>query len=304
MVQQTSWEPRTGGPVARRGEVTLDYELTGPADAPVLLLAAGLGMQRIEWPPELLEALHHRGMRTLCVDNRDCGHSTIVGSDTIDADFNPLAEEASYGLADIALDLVAVLDALGLDRVHAAGMSMGGMIVQHLALSRPDRLLTCTSLMSTTGARGVGGPHQQAKWTFRAVEPSASEEDFVAHAVRKHRSIGSPAHLDPDRAAAVARQVFARGVHPRGTARQFAAIREDGDRTERLAALTVPLLVIHGTADPMIDVSGGEATAQAVPGAQLELLDGMGHDIPPAYAPRIAELLVGHALASGGQAPA
>jgi pimeloyl-ACP methyl ester carboxylesterase len=271
------------------GEVTLDVHVEGPADGEVVLFVAGLGMQRIVWPPELFGALHAAGYRTVAADNRDNGRSTILPGPVTDlprgSDGWPLPP---YGLATMADDLVGVLDHLTVARAHVIGMSMGGMIAQHLALAHPARVATLTSVMSTTGARRVGFPHQQAKWVLTQIPPTADRDAYVAHVVEMARAIGTPAHLDVPRVRARGAVAWERGVHPQGTARQFLAIRADGDRTERLRTLEVPTLVVHGRADPLIDVSGGEATAAAIDGARFVGIDGMGHDLP---VPLLAELL-------------
>ena len=259
----------------------INYTLTGDGSRGVVLLISGLGMQRIEWPSEFIDAIQRAGYRTLLADNRDCGGTDVVGDD-------------AYSLADMAGDLVALLDGLGIDRVHVVGMSMGGMLAQHLALQAPERCLSLTSIMSTTGRRGVGRPHDQAKWIFTTATPSAPQEAFVDYAVRSHRSIAGERYVDEQHARAVAEQVLARGPRPNGTARQLAAIQADGDRSERLATLRVPTLVVHGDADSMIDVSGGEDTAAAVPGARLVIVPELGHSVPRELSAELAAMLVEH----------
>lgn len=260
---------------------SINYTLTGDGSRGVVLLISGLGMQRIEWPSEFIDAIQRAGYRTLLADNRDCGGTDVVGDD-------------AYSLADMAGDLVALLDGLGIDRVHVVGMSMGGMLAQHLALQAPERCLSLTSIMSTTGRRGVGRPHDQAKWIFTTATPSAPQEAFVDYAVRSHRSIAGERYVDEQHARAVAEQVFARGPRPDGTARQLAAIQADGDRSERLATLRVPTLVVHGDADSMIDISGGEDTAAAVPGARLVIVPELGHSVPRELSAELAAMLVEH----------
>jgi pimeloyl-ACP methyl ester carboxylesterase len=272
---------RLAGQAVDVGEVTLDVDVDGPPDGEVVLLVAGLGTPRTSWPPELLAALHDEGFRTLAADNRDNGRSTVLPGEVTDlprgADGWP---RSPYTLATMAADLIGVLDHLGTERAHVVGVSMGGMIAQHLAFGHPDRVSTLTSVMSTTGARGVGRPHQRARWVLTTVPPTHDRDAYLAHAVEVARATGTPGHLDEDRARARAAVAWERGIHPHGTARQFLAIRADGDRTARLRTLAVPTLVLHGTADPLIDVSGGEATAAAIPGARLALVDDLGHDLP------------------------
>ncbi len=292
-----------GGPLVGRrvdvGEVTLDTHLDGPDGAPVLLLVSGLGAQRITWPPELIAGVHAAGRRTLTVDNRDVGRSTVLAGDVADLprgdDGHPLAP---YGLADLASDLVGVLDAFDLPEVDVLGMSMGGMVAQHLAVSHAPRVRTLTSLMSTTGATGVGAPHHRVSWVLRSATPTRFA-DYLAHADDVARAVGSPGHHDPVRVRARATAVFARGIHPQGTARQLTAIRRDGDRTGRLAAVRAPTLVLHGSVDPLIDVSGGVATAEAVDGARLCIIEGMGHDLPVGFVDTVLTEVLGHLATHG-----
>ena len=259
----------------------INYTLTGDGSRGIVLLISGLGMQRIEWPREFIAAIQRAGYRTLLADNRDCG-GTDVSSD------------GAYSLADMAGDLIALLDGLAIERVHVVGMSMGGMLAQHVALQAQERCLSLTSIMSTTGRRGVGRPHEQAKWIFTTPSPAAPQEAFVDYAVRSHRSIAGERYVDEPHARAVAERVFARGPRPDGTARQLAAIQADGDRSERLATLTLPTLVVHGDADSMIDVSGGEDTAAAVPGARLVIVPELGHSVPRELSAELAAMLVEH----------
>ncbi len=260
----------------------VDYTLTGDGAEGTVLLIAGLGMQRIEWQPAFVGALLDAGYRVLMADNRDCGRTYVAGTE--------------YGLADMAADLLLLLDHLrldhgGLDAVHVVGISMGGMIAQHVAMQAPERCLSLTSLMSSTGRRGSGRPHDQAKWIFTATVPCDSVDDYVDYAERHHRSIAGSTHVEVDEARNIAVRAYMRGLRPRGTVRQLAAIKADGDRVERLGAITVPTLVVHGDHDPMMDVSGGRDTAAAIPGAQLHLLPGVGHTIPVAVAgPLVARL--------------
>lgn len=268
----------------------INYTLTGPSQGEVVLLVAGLGMQRIEWTAEFVEAIHDAGYRTLMADNRDCG-ATQVDSET------------SYTLEDMAQDLIALLDGLQIAHVHVVGMSMGGMLAQHIAISAPERCLSLTSLMSTTGRRGVGRPHEQSKWIFTSSAPTDSLAAYTEYAQRQHRSIAGARYVDDVHAAATAARVFARGVRPDGTARQLAAIQVDGDRTERLAMVTAPTLVVHGDADPMIDVSGGEATSAAIAGSTFVTIADMGHSVPVALASELSSLMAAHFDASAKNRP-
>jgi pimeloyl-ACP methyl ester carboxylesterase len=287
-------EQQLEGLTVEVGEVALDVHLDGPADGDTVLLVSGLGQQRLAWPPELRDALHGAGFRTVAVDNRDVGRSTVLPGEVIalprGADGWPLPP---YGLATMAADLVGALDHLAVERAHVVGVSMGGMIAQHLAFGHPERVRTLTSVMSTTGARRVGTPHRRVRWVL-TTPPPTDRAAYVTHAVGLAGAIGSPGLVDDVRVRALAAAAWERGVHPQGTARQFLAIRGDGDRTERLATVDAPTLVVHGSEDPLIDVSGGHATADAVPGAQLVLIDGMGHDLPVPLLPQLLDPLLGH----------
>jgi pimeloyl-ACP methyl ester carboxylesterase len=276
------------------GEVTLDVHVDGPAGGAPVLLVSGLGQQRLAWPPELRDVLHAAGHRTITVDNRDVGGSTVLAGEVTDL---PRGDDGwplpPYGLATMAADLVGVLDHLAVERAHVVGVSMGGMIAQHLAFGHPERVRTLTSVMSMTGARRVGTPHRRVRWVLTTLSPT-DRDAYLAHAVRLAQAIGSPGRVDPSRVRQLAAAAWERGVHPQGTARQFLAIRADGDRTDRLTTVEAPTLVVHGTEDPLIDVSGGHATAAAVPGAELVLVDGMGHDLPVPFLPQVVDPLLAH----------
>lgn len=284
--------------------IELDVHDAGPDDAEVVLLVPGLGMHRTSWPPRLLEALRAAGYRTIAVDNRDAGRSTVLPGTLVDlpvgADGWP---EPVYRLDAMARDLVAVLAQLDVDRVHVIGTSMGGMIAQHLASDHPELVQSLTSLMSTTGAADVGAPHASAGFVLTAPAPT-EREPYLEHAVAVARTIGSPGHVDPAWARAVAEVSYARGVHPQGTGRQLLAIRADGDRTPALTTITAPTLVVHGDADPLIDVSGGRATAAAIPGAHLHVVEGLGHDLAPGLLDQVVPVIIDHLAAHPRVRPA
>jgi pimeloyl-ACP methyl ester carboxylesterase len=201
----------------------------------------------------------------------------------------------SYTLTDMADDCAGLLDNLDVPAAHLVGASQGGMIGQVLAIQRPERVLSLASMMSTTGDPTVGQPHPEALPALMT-RPPADRDGYAEVAVAAWRVIGSPG-FDPDEDAlrARARASYDRGINPDGTARQLVAIIASGDRTEALGALDIPTVVIHGTDDALIDVSGGRATAAAIPGAELVLIEGMGHDLPRALWPRFADLIVANA---------
>lgn len=263
------------------GDLHLDVAVDGPEDGEVVLLVAGLGMQRTAWPPELLRALHAAGYRTVAADNRDTGRSSVLPGGLAGVMRTPEGlPVAVYSLTDLAADLVQVLDRLGITRAHVLGVSMGGMIAQRLALHWSERVASLHLLMTTTGDWSVGLPHPEARWVLTQ-DPAPDLDAFVAAELAAAEIIGSPGRIDPDRVRTLAHAHWRRGVHPEGTARQLAAILADGDRTAALTQLTLPTLIVHGTADRLIDVSGGRALAAAIPGARYLEVPGLGHDLPP-----------------------
>jgi pimeloyl-ACP methyl ester carboxylesterase len=277
--------------------VTLCYEAFGdPAESPILLIQ-GLGTQMIGWPDELVERLVDAGHHVVRFDNRDNGRSTRVGIRPprvwqlgvrrFDAD--------QYTLTDMARDTAGLIDALELEPVHAVGVSMGGMIAQTLAAQYPERVRSLTSIMSTTGARGKGRP---APSTMRKLitPPARDEDEMVERFVEMFRHIGSAGFpFDEAYVRELARRSFQRGFHPAGTGRQLGAILKSGDRTREVGTITAPTLVLHGDSDPMVDPSGGAATAAAIPGARLQTIVGMGHDLPAGALDQLAGLVLEHA---------
>ena len=260
-------------PKATNGPVAINYETFGDPTQPTILLINGLGSQMTRWPEAFCARLTAKGYHTIRLDNRDTGLSTWFK----DGD--------RYSLSDMAADAMAVLDAAGVAKAHIAGVSMGGMISQAVAINHPDRTLSLTSIMSATGAPGTMDPKPEAGATLTAVPPDPAKdyEGYLAHGVANAQTIGSPAYPWPEgalRARVIAEH--ARAFNPTGSARQMGAIRGDGDRTERLSKLKVPTVVLHGADDPLVQLKGGQATATAIPGAELRVIPGMGHDMPPA----------------------
>jgi pimeloyl-ACP methyl ester carboxylesterase len=231
-------------------------------------------------------------------DNRDVGRSTkIEGGPRPDLMAAAMGDtsSASYTLDDMAEDCCGLLDHLGVQAAHVVGASQGGMIAQTLAIRHPVRVLSLVSIMSSTGDRAVGQTHPEAMPAL-LTSPPADREGYAEFVVGAFRAIGSPGfEADEDRLRERARESFDRGYYPEGTARQLVAILASGDRTEALRRLDVPTVVIHGAEDALIDVSGGTATAAAIPGAQLELIEGMGHDLPKELWPRFVDLIVANA---------
>ena len=272
--------------------VEIAYETFGRASDPPVLLIMGLGTQMLGWPDGFCQELAARGHFVVRFDNRDVGLSTHLHDaprpDPVAAwsgDFS----SASYTLSDMAGDTAALLDALGFDSAHVVGASMGGMIAQTLAIEHPERVRSLTSIMSSTGDAKVGRSTQAAMAVLMA-PPVGSRLEAMDRAVANYRVIGSPAYrLDEEAVRERAGLSYDRAYDPSGVGRQLVAILASGDRTERLRGVDVPTLVIHGEQDPLVNVSGGRATAAAIPGTELVVIDGMGHDLPRQLWPGIAD---------------
>lgn len=267
---------------ARAGDVEIAYQSFGsPQDTP-LLLVMGLATQMVGWPDGFCEALAARGLHVVRFDNRDIGLSTHLDDAGAPDVVSLLAGSgtAPYALADMADDTAGLLDALGWGSAHVVGASMGGMIAQSLAIRHPQRVHSLTSIMSTTGASGVGSPAEVALGVLLA--PAArTREEALQRAVDTYRVIGSPGfEFDEESLRERAGLSFDRAHDPAGVARQLAAILTTDDRTPHLGEIAVPTLVVHGAQDTLVDVSGGRATAAAIPGAELWVVEGMGHDLP------------------------
>ena len=290
-------------PTATANGIELYYETHGdPAGRP-LLLVMGLGAQLTLWRPEFCELLAREGFFVIRSDNRDVGLSSKIEGGPVPDLARAMAGDhstASYTLWDMADDAVGLLDALGIAQAHVVGASMGGMIVQCMVIAHPERVRSVTSIMSTTGNPEVGQPQPEAMAALLAPPPT-SREAAIEQGLRTWRVIGSPAY-PPDEA--VLREQLAadydRCFFPQGTARQLAAILATGDRTAALREVRKPALVIHGEADPLVTLSGGQATAAAIPGARLLTFPGMGHDLPPALYPEFVRAIVAVARAADG----
>jgi len=286
--------------------IELFYEDHGDPAHPPVLLVMGLGAQLTLWPDELVEALTGRGFRVIRFDNRDIGLSQkMEGEKAPKVVWQVLLTKLGfpprvpYTLTDMADDAIGLLDALGIGRAHVVGGSMGGMIAQLMAVHHPERLLSLTSIFSTTGNPKLPKAEKEAMDALTAPLESLDEETVVAHGMRVQRAIGSPAFRPDDEALRerVLKSVR-RSVYPPGLPRQLAAIIADGDRRERLARITAPTLVLHGEADPLVKVEAGEDTAMAIPGARLVTIPGWGHDLPVELADRLADEIAAHARAT------
>ena len=271
------------------------WEQRGDPAHPTVLLVMGLASQLVHWPLGFLQALVARDLRVVRFDNRDSGRSTHLRDappPDLPAALRGDLSSASYTLSDMAADAVGLLDALGIDAAHVVGASMGGEIAQTIAIEHPTRALSLTTMLATTGDRSVGQPHPATLQALFGGPPARTREEVVARAVRSHAVVGSPAFpTDPAAVAETAGLAYDRDHDEVAIARQAVAQVASGDRTARLCALDVPTLVVHGLADTMRDPSGGRATAAAIPGAELVLIDGMGHNLPPGLWDRIADLV-------------
>ncbi|MFC5824372.1 alpha/beta fold hydrolase [Nonomuraea insulae] len=260
--------------------IDIAYESFGSPTGRPLLLVMGLGAQLIQWDEGFCRLLAEQGHHVVRFDNRDAGLSTHFHDHGVPAMGSP----APYLLDDLADDTAGLMDALGWPAAHIVGASMGGMIAQTLAIRHPERVLTLTSIMSTPGP-AIAPPTQAASAVLMS-RPATDREAVLAQAVLTWSTIGSPGYeLDREKIAERAGLAYDRCFDPAGTARQLAAISASGDRTERLAAVRVPTLVLHGEADPLVPLAGGRATAAAIPGARLVTYPGMGHDLPQALWP-------------------
>jgi len=276
--------------------LSICYERSGPEDGPVLLLVGGMGQQLISWPPHLLDPLHRAGIGTVTFDNRDVGRSTWM-DEAGPADIGGIiatlraggTPDYAYTIRDLADDAVGLLDHLGLQRVHVLGPSMGGMIVQRMAIDHPDRVASLTSVMSTTGRRGLPGATKEANAALLEVA-APGLEGYLAGRAHRRAAYGSTGFaFDEAWELELAKGLIERGLNPDGGSRQYAATIADGDRTEALGRLDLPALVVHGDVDNLIPPAGGEATAAAIPGARLHIVEGMGHDLPPAVCRMLAD---------------
>lgn len=285
-------------PRASANGIELEYETFGdPADAP-LLLVMGLGAQLVSWDEEFCRSLVDRGFFVIRFDNRDVGLSTKVPGGEVDllgAITAALAGgpvDAPYRLEDMADDAWGLLDVLGVDRAHLVGASMGGMIVQTMAIAAPQRVLSLTSIMSTTGDPEHGQPKPEVL-PILLERPPGDREAYIEQSTRSSRAIGSPDHFDEERVRARHATAFDRCYYPKGVGHQLMAIFAAGSREEGLRGLDVPALVIHGDVDPLVTLSGGEHTAECLQGAELMILEGMGHDLPVYFWSRIIDAIVG-----------
>ncbi len=277
--------------------IDLCYETFGDAGDPPALLVMGLGTQMIAWHEDFCRELASRGLFVVRFDNRDVGHSThLTGAPpTIPQLLTRSRRAARYSLADMAEDAALLLRELELSPAHVIGASMGGMIAQTLAARHPLSVRSLVSIMSNTGSLRSGQPSLRVYSTFLRAAPG-ERDAFIEHMAGVFKLIGSPPPLrDLDRVRELIAASYDRDHDPAGPGRQLAAIIAAGNRTSELRRIVAPTLVIHGTADRLVGPSGGRATAEAIRGARLMMVDGMGHDLPQALWPQLIDAIAAHA---------
>jgi pimeloyl-ACP methyl ester carboxylesterase len=278
--------------IAPANGIELCYQEMGDTDGEPLVLVMGLATQMIAWDPDLCSILADRGFRVVRFDNRDVGRSTKIDAAGVPSRLDMLSGRratAPYLLRDMARDTFGLMDHLEVESAHVAGASMGGMIAQTMAIERPERVRSAVSIMSTTGSRWVGMPSFKAFGALMAAPPK-NRDEMIARTLRTFRVIGSPGFaFDEERVREIAGCSYDRGHSTAGVVRQLHAILASGDRTRALRELDLPATVIHGSKDPLVRPSGGRATARAIPGARLRIIDGMGHDLPRDVWPQVVE---------------
>jgi pimeloyl-ACP methyl ester carboxylesterase len=303
--QEVAEQMRALGERERRAPangIELAYDEMGDPNGEPILLVMGLAAQLIHWDEGFCRLLTDRGYRVIRFDNRDIGHSQRLEDAPIPGNVAMLLGlgQPAYKLRDLAADAAGLLDHLGIERAHVVGASMGGMIAQAIAIGHQERVLSLTSIMSSTGNRRLDRPAFRAFGTFLA-KPPRNRDGYVEQAVKTFKVIGSPGYpMDEERFRALVGASYDRSFYPPGVSRQLHAITTSGNRTKRLRRLRVPALVIHGDRDPLVRPPAGRATARAIPGARLMMIEGMGHDLPPALWPRLTGAIADHASHAAG----
>lgn len=297
-------------PTILANHLQITYEESGPQDGPVLLLVMGLAGQLTAWPPEMIQTFSDAGFRTICFDNRDIGLSQKIDDRKapnllLQAILKRLRirTRAPYRLTDMADDAIGLLDTLQIARAHVVGISMGGMISQILSAQHPDRVFSLTALMTSTNKRSLPGPRPDvAKLLFNPGPTPNTTEEIVERGMKVWNLLQTVEGGLPD--DELRRRIHAaveRSYCPAGQRRQTAAIIETGDLTRWTQQITAPTLVIHGDADPLVQLAGGQDVAATIQGSRLEVIEGMGHDLPPRHLDRITSLIIDHARTAAGQ---
>ena len=295
--------------IARANGIDICYEVFGDPNAEPMLLIMGLGAQMIHWDDELCRQLAARGFRVIRFDNRDIGKSSrmtggkrLSSLELLKLRFLKIPVAAPYKLLDMARDTTGLMDVLGIKSAHLVGASMGGMIAQEIAISFPDRVRSLTSIMSTTGNPKVPQATREAAAMLMAPPPTTKDEYFDRFAqtwkILRVGSFPEDEALDRSRAE----RTYERGLNPAGVGRQLRAVLASGSRSQRLRAVKVPTLVIHGTVDPLVRPEGGRDTAASIPGAKLLMIDGMGHALPIPMWPQIIDAIDKHAHGAAAKA--
>ena len=279
--------------------ISIHFEQQGARTDPPLLLLHGIGCQLVQWPQQFIDGLTARGLRVIYPDNRDVGlsgklsaHGRMDLAQVMTAMGTGTPVDAPYSLADMAEDARALLDHLGLMDAHVLGVSMGGMIAQHLAIAHPERVRSLISVMSSSGDPELPAATPEAAAALVAAPAGTDRASLIAHQENVWNLIGGPRyHSSEEGIGKLAARAIDRMVYPEGFARQLAAIVADGSRVTRLGGITAPTLVIHGDQDPLVPLAAGESTASAIPGATLEVVSGMGHDLPETLIPLLVEII-------------
>ncbi len=295
--------------LAKANGIEICYDIFGSADGEPLVLIMGLSAQMVLWDDEFCQQLATRGFRVIRFDNRDIGQSTkmtggkrITAMDILKLRFFGILPSATYTLRDMANDTTGLMDALGIRSAHIVGASMGGAIAQEIAIHSPERMRSLTSIMSTTGNLKLPQPKREAMTLLMAPPPKTKDEYIALFArnwkILRQGSFPQDEAKDRDRAE----RCFARGLNPAGVGRQFRAILASGARNKALASVKVPSLVIHGTVDPLVRPEAGRDTANAIPGAKLVMVEGMGHALPIPMWPQVIGAIAEHAHAAARKA--
>jgi pimeloyl-ACP methyl ester carboxylesterase len=295
--------------IARANGINICYEIFGEASAEPMLLIMGLGGQMVLWDDAFCEQIAARGFRVIRFDNRDVGQSSrltggkrLTWLELLKLRFLKIPVKAPYTLRDMAEDTIALMDVLGIRTAHLVGASMGGMIAQEIAITFPERVRSLISIMSTTGNPKLPQPTREAISILMA-SPPRSRDEYIARFERNSKVLRAgrfPEDEALDRSRA--ERVFDRGLNPAGVGRQIRAVLASGSRKERLRKVKAPTLVIHGTADPLVDPKAAQDTAASIPGAKLMIIEGMGHALPVAIWPEIIDAIDKHAHRASAKA--
>ncbi|TNE50306.1 MAG: alpha/beta hydrolase [Deltaproteobacteria bacterium] len=296
-------------PKVKANDIELEYETFGREGHPAIVLIMGLSMQMTSWPDEFCQGLADQGFYVVRFDNRDIGLSEKMHNQTAPGPIKitlrrllRMQTQVPYTLYDMAKDTEGLMDALSIDQAHVVGVSMGGMIGQTLAATQPNRVLSLTSIMSSTGSLLWTRPKPKVLRHMLLKRPkSSSEEDYLAYALDLWALLESPAYPVPqEKLRERILNSYRRSYYPQGFLRQIAAISATGNRSGLLKKIQSPTLVIHGTDDNMIPIRGGKQTARLIPGARFHAIQGMGHNLPPGLLPQLTDLIVNHAHQAKG----